>query len=735
MYELNVKIKDNWYPIDLGSETPAINISRNDISELKDRNADYSQSLRLPKSANNCLVFDHIDDFQSISLNNLRHKRFECELFYDSFRITRKGCVMRFVSVSTYFEVQILGAEIAFFEELKKSNADGKPKDLNDLDFIETIIRGIDGVYQSTGEQSLSRHSFYGIADFSDRVNGDLSFYRPRNYYYPEGQVPFIWYKSIINQILQENGGYTLESDISDNPLFDKACIPFDGMMVSSSAIVNLDETGAKGTNAWQSYESDGWIMRYLPNVSLSDSNSFLFSNNGYFTIKSLQYSENNQGQPLYFNFLCYKPKTSGTYTFNLSFDSWLVSSGSNAHILGLISLNSTNQDIGSTYQASGTNQASFLYNRTASVNLTASDFVVFVIYSAQTEYVRRPYDISNFRVQMTNFIPSDVAGIGLPMPIKGNLPEMTQVDFFKTFLQLYGLTMDVDEDNKIIRAYTFDKVVQNKTIAKDWSDKFNLKSAHKEKFIIGSYGKRNYLKFKTEELEVGGDAYTNITEGSAYEFWLSRKPVYYSDTAESGKVRMSDEDFLSKAFYWVYNNDYKNLNFESVGYFEIDDDNLKDEHNFVELPFQAEESCRALSPNNFLYGKIVRYNTADNTFSFDSPPVFAIANVMKEVQVRIPPYTQAQYAELPVAVTQRTGAVASAQSLVRNFYSTISESALADVRLIEDAEFYLSAKDVQEFDPFTPVYVDYFGAFFYVNKIKNFRENVITKVDLVKIR
>lgn len=732
MYELNVKIKDNWYPIDLGSETPAINISRNDISELKDRNADYSQSLRLPKSANNCLVFDHIDDFQSISLNNLRHKRFECELFYDSFRITRKGCVMRFVSVSTYFEVQILGAEIAFFEELKKSNADGKPKDLNDLDFTETIIRGIDGVYQSTGEQSLSRHSFYGIADFSDRVNGDLSFHRPSNYYYPEGQVPFIWYKSIINQILQENGGYQLESDVLDNELYNKACMPFGGMRANVYSVLGYSTSNRNTCHNWT---QSGAIMQF----SFTDWDRLVVMERKNFSIGAI-----NLTGTLMRDTLVFTVPTTGEYKFLWDINGYAVNA--TASISYSIYLNPPLDNPSGLYdtllfiqsiQNTSDFGASYNIDKTAAdeaIILNAGDKLYFRINlfspSSSNWYA---YAIDGFSFSITSFLPTDVAATGLPMPIKGNLPEMTQADFFKTFLQLYGLTMDVDEDNKIIRAYTFDKVVQNKTINKDWSDKFNPKSAHKEKFIIGSYGKRNYLKFKTEELEVGGDVYTNITEGSAYEFWLSRKPVYYSDTEESGKVRMSDESFLSKNFYWVYNNDYKNFNFESVGYFEIDDDNLKDEHNFVELPFQAEESCRALSPNNFLYGKIVRYNTADNTFSFDSPPVFAIANVMKEVRVLLG--GNLQYVELPVAATQRTGAVASAQSLVRNFYSTIRESALADVRLIEDAEFYLSAKDVQEFDPFTPVCVDYFGAFFYVNKIKNFRENVTTKVDLVKIR
>ena len=47
---------------------------------------------------------------------------------------------------------------------------------------------------------------------------------------------------------------------------------------------------------------------------------------------------------------------------------------------------------------------------------------------------------------------------------------------------------------------------------------------------------------------------------------------------------------------------------------------------------------------------------------------------------------------------------------------------------------FYLTPEDVEAFDPTIPVYVSQLGAYFYVNKIIDFVEGNLTKVQLIKL-
>lgn len=74
------------------------------------------------------------------------------------------------------------------------------------------------------------------------------------------------------------------------------------------------------------------------------------------------------------------------------------------------------------------------------------------------------------------------------------------------------------------------------------------------------------------------------------------------------------------------------------------------------------------------------------------------------------------------------------AAHMVSKYYQVLQNNIFSDIRVIEDAEFYLNPKDISEYNPFIPVYIDYFGAYFYINKIKNFVSGKLTKVDLVKI-
>ena len=65
----------------------------------------------------------------------------------------------------------------------------------------------------------------------------------------------------------------------------------------------------------------------------------------------------------------------------------------------------------------------------------------------------------------------------------------------------------------------------------------------------------------------------------------------------------------------------------------------------------------------------------------------------------------------------------------------------LKNAKVIE-CELLLDEQDIQEFRKiennmpgyFRPAYIEYYGQFFYVNRIANFGANVITKVELVKL-
>jgi len=73
------------------------------------------------------------------------------------------------------------------------------------------------------------------------------------------------------------------------------------------------------------------------------------------------------------------------------------------------------------------------------------------------------------------------------------------------------------------------------------------------------------------------------------------------------------------------------------------------------------------------------------------------------------------------------------AQTVVDLNYYTLSNSMLNKAKWME-AQFWLTDEDIEGFDHFTPVYIAKYGAYFYVNKIKNFVSGELTKCELVKL-
>lgn len=73
------------------------------------------------------------------------------------------------------------------------------------------------------------------------------------------------------------------------------------------------------------------------------------------------------------------------------------------------------------------------------------------------------------------------------------------------------------------------------------------------------------------------------------------------------------------------------------------------------------------------------------------------------------------------------------AQTLVDTYYTKLKDNMLVSAKMLE-VYLLLDEKDIEELDPFTPVYISYFGAYFYVNKINNFVAKQITKVELIKL-
>jgi hypothetical protein len=70
---------------------------------------------------------------------------------------------------------------------------------------------------------------------------------------------------------------------------------------------------------------------------------------------------------------------------------------------------------------------------------------------------------------------------------------------------------------------------------------------------------------------------------------------------------------------------------------------------------------------------------------------------------------------------------------MVSDTYKPLFERMFSKLRVVE-ATFMLDAQDISKFNQLVPVYVDYYGAYFFVNKISNWIAGKPCKVELVKL-
>ena len=122
-YELLMKgIDGKVWSLDLPLDAPAMNYQINNLAELKDRNASYSQRISLPRTTHNEQAFQF--SFVVGSGSSVPYMKFPCQLFYEGALISPAGAVLNIVDVSdTSIGVQILGATVDLFDTLNNTDA------------------------------------------------------------------------------------------------------------------------------------------------------------------------------------------------------------------------------------------------------------------------------------------------------------------------------------------------------------------------------------------------------------------------------------------------------------------------------------------------------------------------------------------------------------------------------------------------------------------------------------
>lgn len=256
------------------------------------------------------------------------------------------------------------------------------------------------------------------------------------------------------------------------------------------------------------------------------------------------------------------------------------------------------------------------------------------------------------------------------------NLPDMSQKDFLKMFCQHFGQSLEIDEFSNTVNFFNVDEVIALKGLegSLDFSQYYDSGSASIR--FKSSYGQSNECKFTKDD---------NVTE------------------------------------------------FLGDGSFTIDDETLKEKYTAIQLPVAASETVSRLQGVDM--AELLR-------FDIDGKEVTPKPRILRRVNTPLNPSgTSANYIRIIEAgtanahdfFTASVGLFTHTFTFMLDRYYTGWIEVLGDYKGVT-GNFLIPPSVVQQFSFTKPIYISELSSWFYVNKIENYKQGKLCKVDLQRI-
>lgn len=486
-YELLMKgIDGEVWSLDLPLDAPAMNYQINDLAELKDRNASYSQRISLPRTTHNEQAFQF--SFVVGSGSYVPYMKFPCQLFYEGALISPAGAVLNIVDVSdTSIGVQIIGATADLFDTLNNTDAKDPGTGMFLLKWY-TDTMGQSERHLSGPEESKVLY-FWLYATLQKNPNvPPISMEAIRQVGELDKFYPHLNWYDLVTWIFDQ-AGYSLETDVdsvdrsemflpctypvlADNPNAPKA---------SGTGWIRDTPPGGLADVTWQG----------SPGVTLSDPIAGRLSINtisGEFSWMTLW-------------------DTTITFSF-----SW---SNTSAISRGTVTVRVTH------YKNDGTNAIVLSRSWTSgsfgsvSVDIPMEAGEHILVYGSLLagNFTTDQYDM-RFPVSITAPIPPETSPGDKPYPgltydLLASTGFKSLGDIVKAFVQLFGLAIDVNPATKVARAYSVREFYNRRSSSgKNWSDKLIKGKDTKLTFQLSSYAQSNEIKLEDNKDNNVTDSY-----------------------------------------------------------------------------------------------------------------------------------------------------------------------------------------------------------------------------------
>lgn len=486
-YELLMKgIDGEVWSLDLPLDAPAMNYQINNLAELKDRNASYSQRISLPRTTHNEQAFQF--SFVVGSDSYVPYMKFPCQLFYEGALISPVGAVLNIVDVSdTSIGVQILGATADLFDTLNNTDA----KDPGDgMFFLKwyTDTMGQAKRYLSGPEESKVLY-FWLYATLQKNPNVPpisveaIRQVRELDKFYPH----LNWY-DLVTWIFDQ-AGYSLETDVDPvdrAEMFLPCTYPVlaDGLNAPKASGTGWIQDPPAGTIVGVTWQGS-------PGVTLSDPVAGrLKMDPGFETFSWMTLWD-----------------TTITFSFAWSNVSAIRNGSVTVQVTHYKNDGTSAVVLTRTWSSGSSGSASVDIPMEAGEYIQVFGTLTTINHSGDLYDMRFPVSITAPPVPETS--PGDKPQPGLTYDLLASTGFKSLGDIVKAFFQLFGLTIDVNPATKVARAYSVQEFYNRRSSSgKNWSDKLIKGEDTKLTFQLSSYAQSNEIKLEDNKDNNVTDSY-----------------------------------------------------------------------------------------------------------------------------------------------------------------------------------------------------------------------------------
>ncbi|MFI5162935.1 MAG: hypothetical protein ACHQHN_16760 [Sphingobacteriales bacterium] len=697
MNQLQLYINDQL--VDLTDDSPiALTFQINNLAEVQNQQGNTSNQFKLPLTQRNRMILGFPDNIAFA--NHQPYQQYQAKLLQDGLEIIPYGIAELSSIEQDNANITILSGNVDFFDAI-----DGKLYEMGDSTTIYAQGQlwkpyehtwDIDNIAMSQYKTDgwiypIVDYGYIDAADYTQAID-------------PHNMRPGFFIKTAIDLLLQ-SAGYKGKGSLLDDPLYPLLICQFSngswehgtdyqnqpnihGMSAANLTGTTLDHPDSgypNGVFKWDSIVSDpskqfSGTLFTSPNINaIKVTASFpLVRLSGHITSHD---SPSQLTAYIYYRNPNY-PATPDTPLTSLDF----------AFTAGEISASNPNGWVrDKNTKGAGITGYQNLYNYVLSTDTTLPEnggIYIGYAWQGQSGSNAQIYPGATLLIESQN----TTMQYGQSVQCERIFPDISQKDLLKDTLQRFGVICQTDNANRTLSFNSLKDIVNNISIAKDWSSKC-LDQGKRVAFQLGGYAQVNYMKYKEDDNVLPLDfanAQINIADATL------------PPTA----------DLFQSQFAPTLNRPYLTGNIAQIKMI----DNTTDNKDF----------SISVSPRILVDQKTRLPQSKPVTFR-DGTKTVVINDIIST------PYFYKPEGDYNLCFCDMPGIGGTILPGLKSKYYHEFQKILTQTKKVT-RYLLLTPRDILELDLLIPIYLQQDSAYYYINKIDSWRRGQPCKVELIKL-